>query len=152
MADGHGGKRTPANPAPVSGPGQLSRRTDGGPAQKLRDVTGLPYGQNQDLNDAQAAAPLAQTVTPSPTTPDAQGGNPAGPPPNTVVPFSAPTQRPDEPVTAGAPLGPGPGPTVSPSAMAAVPYNNAKATLSSVIAASGSPEAQALLAALQTSN
>ena len=31
----HGGKRTPGNPAPVSGPGQLSQRTDGGPQQVL---------------------------------------------------------------------------------------------------------------------
>ena len=39
----HGGKRTPGNPAPVSGPGQLSQRTDGGP-QRLRDPLGTYAG------------------------------------------------------------------------------------------------------------
>jgi len=36
---------------------------------------------------------------------------PPGPPPTDAMgPFDGPTERPDEPVTAGLPMGPGPGP------------------------------------------
>ncbi len=89
MANGHGGMRTPASPAPVSGPGALSARTDGVPNGT---ITGLPYGQNGALNAQAASAPMAQ---------------PTGP---TIVPMDAPTQNPMEPVTSGVPVGPGPGP------------------------------------------
>lgn len=149
MANGHGGYRKPEHPAPVSPPGQLSRRTDGGPAQKLRPITGLGYGQNQALNEAQAAAPLAQTSLP---------GDPgvaqatAQPAPPSVVPFGAATQRPNEPVTAGSPLGPGPGPTpmgVNPTVAA---YQSAQASLTTVLQGQNSPEAQALLQSLQGQN
>lgn len=73
---------------PVSGPGALSQRSD----QPIRPVTGLPYGDGQALTQQQAAAPMAAT----PPTPPA-------------VPIHAPTERPNEPVTAGAALGAGPG-------------------------------------------
>lgn len=145
----HGGYRKPANPAPVSGPGSLSRRTDGGPAQPLRDVTGLPYGQNQALNDEQAAAPLAQT--PDLGAPSAV--SPTQPPVAPPTPFGAPTQRPDEPVTAGSPLGAGPGPRVLPLVNPTLQgYQTAQQTLTSVVQASNSPEAMALLSSLQNSN
>lgn len=145
-----GGYQQPSNPAPASGPGQLSRRTDGGPAQKLRDVTGLPYGQNGQLNADQASAPLAQT-------PDA-GAAPKpraqrGAPPSAVTPLGAPTQRPDEPVTAGAALGPGPGPEAlglpSPATQS---YQTALSTLQSVAATSGNSEVAALLNQMQARN
>ena len=94
---GKGGYQAPANPAPVSGPGALSQRTDGGPAdsQAAQYVSGLPYGEGQAFMATQQAAPMA-----------ASGMMPE---PAPVVPFNAPTQRPDEPVTAGADAGPGPG-------------------------------------------
>lgn len=106
MAEQHGGMRRPANPAPVSGPGALSQRTDGGPA-KPAYVSGLPYGEGQDFYDLQTSAPLgAEAAKPrnrsGATAP--QGGAPS------PTPLFAPTARPDEPVTAGAPVGPGPGP------------------------------------------
>jgi hypothetical protein len=107
MANGHGGARTPQNPAPVSGPGQLSQRTDGGPTQGARYVSGGAYGQGQAMMDLQRSAPMAasgaqtQGQMPSP--------QPSAAPP---VPLDAPTQRPDEPLTAGNPRGPGPGPEV----------------------------------------
>ena len=47
MAEQHGGKRTPRNPAPVSGPGRLSRRTDGGPAQVNAQMTGRRYERHE---------------------------------------------------------------------------------------------------------
>ena len=107
MANGQGGMRTPRNPAPVSGPGQLSQRTDGGPQQTLANMTGMPYGENAEFNTMQSAAPMSaagQTTARAPRPRQPRGGG-QGP-----VPLFSPTQRPDEPVTAGAPFGPGDGP------------------------------------------
>jgi len=88
----------------VSGPGKFSVRTDlpasqnygdrkamaeqiaGAPTARTEDVRGLPTGQ------VQAAAQAAQQ------------------PP--VTELYAPTQRPDEPITSGVAVGPGPGPEV----------------------------------------
>lgn len=97
MAGKHGGYRKPANPAPVSGPGALSERTDGGPTQPVMDVGGFEYGGRQDFVDIQGGAPMAAAEPlPAPT------------------PLFAPTERPAEPITAGAPVGPGPGPAQPP--------------------------------------
>ena len=100
MANGHGGYRQPSNPAPVSGPGALSQRTDGGPGSM--EVTGLPYGQNGPLNDIMGAAAMGGQP--------ALGGRGGGsaPPPQAPTSLDAPTQRPGEPVTAGADYGAGP--------------------------------------------
>lgn len=99
MADGHGGYRRPTNPAPVSGPGALSRRTDGGPGNPVRDLPNAKYGENAAFRAAQQAAPMANSG------PDLSG----------IVPLSAPTQRPEEPLTAGMPFGPGAGSSLNPS-------------------------------------
>jgi len=70
-----GGKRTPANPAPVSGPGALSRRTDGGPGQPIRPYPSSGYGSAVALEQQQAAAPMqagpqgAAGPAPAPTPP-----------------------------------------------------------------------------------
>ena len=87
----------------VSGPGKFSVRTDlpasqnygdrkamqeqiaGAPTARTADVRGLPTGQ------VQAAAQAAQP---------------------SVTELFAPTQRPDEPITSGVAVGPGPGPEV----------------------------------------
>lgn len=97
MAASHGGYRKPANPAPASGPGALSQRTDGGPAdtQAAKYVSGLSYGEGQALMETQRSAPMAASPAPAPAP---------------IVPLHAPSQRPDEPVTTGAPVGPGMGP------------------------------------------
>lgn len=98
-----GGPRTPNNPAPVSGPGALSQRTDGGPGQPVRVPTGLPYGEAGALEQLQRAAPLAASPGGStPTTPGAGA-------PVSLTGFGAPTEQPGTPVTAGAALGAGPG-------------------------------------------
>ena len=110
MANNHGGPRTPSAPAPVSGPGQLARRTDGGPAQTTTPMTGMAYGENADYNDIQSSAPLA--ATPSVSNMRARNQRPTGPS-VAATPLFSPTQRPDEPVTAGAPFGPGDGPMAS---------------------------------------
>lgn len=92
MANGHGGYRRPANPAPVSGPAQLSRRTDGGPSQPVRRLPDAGYGESKEFEEQQAAAPVAAA---EPTLVDSSG----------IVPLDAPTTRPDESVTTGAPSG-----------------------------------------------
>lgn len=100
-------------PAMTSGPGALSQRTDGGPASKqaLRYVAGMPnYGDGQALMDMQASAPMAQTNNPPKPAPASSmqtQGSPTQAQP--VVPLTAGTQRPNEPVTAGAATGAGPG-------------------------------------------
>lgn len=100
-----GGYRKPNNPAPVSGPGKLSRRTDGGPGSKqaMREMTGGKYGENKALMEQQQGAPLAGSPVPNPqvTLSSSNAAKPA------VTGLFAPTQRPDEPVTAGMPFGPG---------------------------------------------
>lgn len=95
MANGHGGARTPANPAPVSGPGALSARTDspavGGQPQMV--ASGGAYGDRTEMESIQSGAEMAQ----APGTPRPPG-------------ILDPTARPDEPITAGVPVGPGMGP------------------------------------------
>ena len=69
MADSRGGYRKPANPAPVSGPGRMAKRTDGQPA---RYVPGLDYGEGQELMTQQQAAPMSSApgVNSNPTEAD----------------------------------------------------------------------------------
>lgn len=98
MAESHGGPRTPRNPAPVSGPGKMSRRTDG---QVQVPMTGMAYGENSDFNDMQSSAPMKASA---PMARPSQGAMPRGP---QGTPLFSPTGRPDEPVTAGASVGPG---------------------------------------------
>jgi hypothetical protein len=58
-----GGYRQPKNPAPVSGPGSLSQRTDGGAtegmSQPQQQYTGFNYSENKAVNEQQGGAPLA---------------------------------------------------------------------------------------------
>lgn len=100
MANGHGGYRKPNNPAPVSGPGSLSRRTDGGPQQVAADLPDAKYGEGGQFAEIQAGAPMAAT-------PGAEDMAPVEPP----TPLTEPTQRPNEPISWGASFGPGPGPS-----------------------------------------
>ena len=98
-----GGYRQPSSPAPVSGPGALSKRTDGGPGQPVRAPSGGAYGDRQALEQMQQAAPLSAS-------PGGDVGAPQGMPVDAgVIGFDQPTQQPDTPVTAGAALGDGPG-------------------------------------------
>ena len=98
-----GGYRKPNNPAPVSGPGKLSRRTDGGPGSKQaqQEIRTGKYGESKALAEQQQGAPMAGNPAPRPKLqPTARRGA-------AVTPLFAPTQRPGEPVTAGLPFGPG---------------------------------------------
>lgn len=89
MPDGRGGYRRPTNPAPVSGPGAHSRRTDGG----AMDIPDAAYGENKAFREIQSGAPMR---TPQPNPPQ-------------ITPLGAPSGQPDVPVTDGAELGPGAG-------------------------------------------
>jgi hypothetical protein len=101
-----GGLRRPAKPAPVSGPGALSRRTDGGPTQGARYMRGGSYGEGQEMMGLQQAAPMAA----QPKT--RASAAPRGIAPAPITSLSAPTERPDEPLTTGNSMGAGLGPEV----------------------------------------
>lgn len=103
-AEGRGGYRRPASPAPVSGPGPLARRTDGGPGgQPVRAPSGGDYGDRQMLEQLQQAAPVSAT----PGGDDAAAGGGMGL--ESLVGFGEASLEPDTPVTAGADAGAGPG-------------------------------------------
>ena len=101
-------------------PGANSTRTDGGVASKQaqRYISGMPnYGDGQEMANLQAQAPMSassiqgQKMTPSQVAQAASNGQSQGQAQQMpVTPLTAPTQRPSEPVTAGSPLGAGPGP------------------------------------------
>ncbi|OEJ24284.1 hypothetical protein AS594_07075 [Streptomyces agglomeratus] len=81
----------------------MSKRTDGGPGQPVRAPSGGAYGERQNLEQLQQSAPLSATPggdVGSPEAVDVSAG---------VIGFDQGTQLPDEPVTAGAALGEGPG-------------------------------------------
>lgn len=102
-----GGYRLPTNPAPVSGPGALSARTDGFPGQNQVVPTGLPYGDAKQLQLQEQTAPMAVAQDASPQMP-AVPQLPAGTTVPTLPPFGE-SQRPDEPITHGLDIGPGAG-------------------------------------------
>lgn len=90
---------------------KYTNRTDLQGAQLPVDAPrGLPYGDRAKLIAAQRAVPMGTPPAASPP-----GGGGQGPPPSPgplpgSVPFTGPTERPGEAVTAGLPIGPGPGP------------------------------------------
>jgi hypothetical protein len=97
-----GGMRPTApqnNPANVNGMG--------GNGQSGRDYTGFAYGQNQALAEQQSGAPMAKapSLTGTTASPISMASNL---PQATLI--TAPTERPDEPVTTGIAMGPGAGP------------------------------------------
>lgn len=89
--------------AGAAGPGKFSVRTDG------LNLPSQSYGEGVETQAIKSGAPMART-------PDVRGAT------NTevrqaaqqadVVPLFAPTQRPEEPITAGIALGAGPGPEI----------------------------------------
>lgn len=94
-----GGYHPPANPAQVSGPGALSRRTDS--PQPAMNLSNPKYGEQADFQAIQQGAPMQAPA--GPPTPGS-GGQPVSLP----TPINAPSARPGEPVTAGADAGMGP--------------------------------------------
>jgi hypothetical protein len=88
----------------VSGPGKFSVRTDLPASQN--------YGDRKAMAEQIAGAPTARTadVRGLPTG-EVQAAAQAAPQPP-ITELFAPTQRPDEPITSGVAVGPGPGPEV----------------------------------------
>jgi hypothetical protein len=80
----------------------------------MPQMTGMPYGENADFNDMQSSAPMSATNPQGPrlnnrsAPPEGMGGG------SSSTPLFSETQRPDEPVTSGAPFGPGSGATGDP--------------------------------------
>jgi hypothetical protein len=102
-----GGYQKPSNPAPVSGPGRLSRRTDGGPVQAAKEIPGGgKYGERKALSEIQSGAPMQGNPIPSTPTPTVQA--------TPLTKLFEPTQRPNEPVTSGMPFGAGRTPAPEP--------------------------------------
>ena len=111
-----------------------------------------PYGDKARDIAAQRAVPLVSAASPPsqpPATPAAALAEPEPEPRATPAPgsllFDHPTQRPNEPITAGMPFGPGPGPealgappSVSDQLAALAASPNASATLQNLAAAARS--------------
>jgi len=80
-----------------SGPGPFAKRTD---RQGAKQLPNAEYGEQKQFQAEQAGAPMAKSPTQQ---------MPQMNPSANVVPLTAATQRPGEPVTAGVDAGPGPG-------------------------------------------
>jgi len=96
-----GGYQAPQKPAMVSGPGKYSKRTDGQPGTQLPDAA---YGEQKTYQELQRGAPMAEasgdlSAAAMPAPVDLSG----------VTPLGAESQFGNEPVTAGADAGLGPG-------------------------------------------
>ena len=86
-----------------AGPGKFSTRTDGLSFQSPE------YGAGVEQAAIKAGAPMARAAAqPAARASDVRSAATQAP----VTPLYAPTQRPDEPITAGIPMGAGPGPEV----------------------------------------
>lgn len=87
---------------PSRAPGNVPSTSTGGSVPVAKVPNDLPHGSRQVL-EAQASAGASSAGASS-------GGGPVLPPVPTTGVFG-PTSRPGEPISAGAPVGPGPGPT-----------------------------------------
>ena len=100
-----GGYRKPETPAPVSGPGALSQRTDGGPSQAPMYMPGMKALGSTGVEQMAQQAGAALYKAPGPN----MGSNiERNLPP--VTPITADTEFPEQPVTDGTPAFGGMGP------------------------------------------
>jgi hypothetical protein len=138
-------------------PSPDARANNGGVRQ---GTPGTPYPNRSDLRQAPRAAQgqeygkagaqiAAQRQIPLPAAPPVQGG-PTPPGGGAAGPFATPadtprltdpTQRPDEPLEAGMPFGPGSGP----QAMGPPPMNDTEARLRALYQAFPTPELRELI-------
>lgn len=86
-----------------SGPGKFSKRTD-------MALPSAAYGEGLETANLMSSAPMAKTPDVRPQSRSDMGMAPSQL--ERVTPLYAPSQRPDEPITAGIPLGEGPGPEI----------------------------------------
>lgn len=103
MAENRGGYRPTApqnNPANVSATGGAGQSG----TQPARYISGLGYGEGQATMQQQQSAPMA-----GPNAPTASASSPMETMLPSLTPLSAPTERPNEPITTGMDFGAGPG-------------------------------------------
>jgi hypothetical protein len=102
MAENRGGYRptAPQNNYGVSATGGAGNKG----TQAPKYIPGLPFGQGKQTLQQQGQAPMAG----NPAAAAMPQGQPAAPM-QPVVPLTEPTERPNEPITAGIDMGPGPG-------------------------------------------
>jgi hypothetical protein len=109
----------------VSGPGQLSQRTDlNTSAQPVRYISDGTYGEGKELMGLQQGATMAGQ-TPQPSMNPVQAVRQAKP----ITPLTAITQRPNEPRTAGVDYGAG----VGSDALTLPPLQPQQKTLKSIV-------------------
>ena len=93
--------------APQNNPMNINGRGGNGQSgtQAAKYVSGLPYGEGQELMQTQQSAPLAAASSIE------QSNMPSGlaSAAASIIPLGAPSQRPDEAITFGANVGIGPG-------------------------------------------
>lgn len=94
--------------AGASGPGKFSARTDSGSGTPEMRLGSIAYGEGKETQAIKSGAPLART-------PDVQSQALQARQISPAVPLTAPTERPDEPITAGMDMGAGPGSEVLPN-------------------------------------
>lgn len=90
--------------APQNNPNNINPMGGNGQSGMNTDYTGFAYGQNKAVNEQRKAAPIKPTATPT-----GQMGMARQLVQEPLIPLDAPTQRPDEPITAGVDMGAGPG-------------------------------------------
>lgn len=89
--------------APQNNPANINGLGGNGQSGMNTDYSGFAYGMNKAINEQRQAAPIKASEGNARVVPvEAQNLPP-------VVPLDAPTQRPDQAVTAGGALGPGGG-------------------------------------------
>ena len=128
-----------------------AQRTDLHQPLPVAAPTGLPYGVRGQMIAAQRSVPMGPqgSTAPTPAAPAAPPA-PAGPVPGSL-PFTGPTQRPNEPITAGLPMGPGPGPEVLSGQIGAA-NQNVRTLLNSLASAPGATADIAELASYANSH
>lgn len=146
-----GGKRTPKNPAPVSGPGRFSKRTDGKQpvaSPGLKDPS-VQYGDVQQLEAAQSMSPAPDMRSRSAGRAGPRAAGEArgqhGSLPSFL--FDLPSARGGEPGSTGLPMGPGPGPEALEASQA--PVNQQEQVLEYLVQNYGNQDAAKMLAALR---
>ena len=107
--------------AGVSGPGKFSKRTDG------MSFESTEYGSGVANAATKTGAPLAKTPDVRATSLSEMGMAPSQM--EAVTPLYAPSGRPDEPITAGIAMGPGPGPEIMGAAQIRVKTSDTLAKL-----------------------
>lgn len=130
--------------------GPYPNRTDLRSTQPVQVPTGLPYGDRQQLEQAQQAVPLPNGPPQQPDVhPVLAGAQQMQPPAGSML--AGPTTAPNEPLTAGIPLGAGPGPEALPGLGAPARYDTVNQLLTQLAASpDASPEVTRLAAYVQT--